>query len=179
MSESASSLSDLATIQELVKLYQRPEEERIAKDSLLLIARMVQILEPEGYGIIGHTLDGLSAEVNSILSGMRSNLEALIGPAIGRLVPVAIRELEEEMQLRERRIEILQSGSDSSVMLDQLKETGWKTHLSRDEWIGSALEQGQARQTEVWHLGRIQYDVQKLGSLKLLFEQFVTRQGEL
>jgi hypothetical protein len=174
MSESPSSSADLATIVELIDVYNKPEEDRVAKDSLLLIARIVQLLEPEGHGIIGHALDGLSTEVNAILSGMRSQLEALIGPKIGGLFLAAKRELKTQMELREGRINLLQSGNDPSEVLDQLKETGWVTHLSREEWIENDLERSQARQTEVWHLGKIQYDIQQLESLKLLFDQFVT-----
>jgi hypothetical protein len=178
MSERSSSSADLAIVVELINVYRAPEENRIAKDSLLLLGRIVQLLEPEaeGYGIVSHSLTGLSQEVNGILTGMRSQFEALICPLIGRLVPAAIRELEEQVQLHNSRIALCQRDHDPSEIFDQLLKTGWQTHLTKEQWVQSPLEQAQTEQFEVWKRGTIEADIQNLQSL---FDHFVTHAGTL
>lgn len=167
---------DLATVLDLIDIYRKPPGAILAKDSLRLLVRIVQLLEPDEFGAVGHALHDFSPEIQCIFTGMRSQFEALIGPVIGRLAPLVRSELEEHMRICRRRIDLLEGGGDSSTIFDQLGETGWKTHLSKEEWVQNSAEQAQAVHTERWHINKIACELQQL---QILFDSFVSRPGTL
>jgi len=166
----------LTTLQNVVELYETPEDHRIVTDELLLIADMVRLLQERKSGSVRHGLESVATEIHAITAALRPSLEAAMGPAIGDVYSGAVKEIDDQIEVLKKRMRIIDETADPSVAYDLLIATGWRTHLTKEQWIADEYERSMARHAENYLTGPLEH---RRAKIKGLFTRFVSKSGKL
>lgn len=167
---------DIHTLSDVVELYDTPTDERDPEAALLILADTFRLVHPEGGASMASVFETIRGEVDAIAEKLKAILEAALGPVIGGEAQKEMRVLDEQIRLCEGRIRMAEETADPGQRYDALLASGWKTNISREEWIADELEQRMVAMAERWKIGQLE---NKRRKIEALFDRFVTKDGTL
>lgn len=168
--------TDMDTLQELVRTYDQPAQQRDPETAFLVLADAFRLMHPEGSSSQESVFETIRGEIDGIIDKLKPIMEAKMGPAIGGARTEALRQIDEKIDACNHRIRLTKELRDPGQLYDALVATSWKTNLTRDQWIADDLEHGMVRQAEEWVIGQLEHKRKKI---EALFERFVTKEGRL
>ena len=176
--ETSAERESLKTLHTLVGHYDQPPHSALVLEQLLTLTQCIEITTDAGNQL--QNLRDTPRIVAELADELRPALSALIGPTIGHLYSRAVTAIDEEIETYQSRVDLIQQIQDgnenSPSLFDKLVESGWRTHLSKDEWLASDYEMGLSKMAEEHVIGRLNYERTKANALH---KRFVQKDGEL
>ena len=98
--EISSERSDLGTLSEIVRLYDQLGEGKTVHtlQIFLLLAQTIIVLQARTGVFAASALENVQEHVDAITTGLRSHIEAQLGPVIGELASRVREQIEAEIQ---------------------------------------------------------------------------------
>ena len=180
MVEKSNERRDFKTLRILVKHYDEPVVPGLAHERLVAVVQAMQIAENQGDKFAAHAVSDASEQVDALAESMRPYFEGIIGLTIGALHRKAVAEIAAEIVTHQNRKRVIdEAGPDRQSLegaYDALIADGWKTNLSRDQWVEDDYERKLASMGESHLIGRLEYELEQI---QTLFQRFVSQDGSL